>query len=170
MRALSLRCPFPWLMVKGYKPWENRSWNTNKRGWVLVHASRQYSVQDLLLARELIQRLDERPPEPVAQLYTALVQGQLASLQGAGAPLQTGGIVGAVRIDSVHPPILSGYAEPLPDWRILHQYGFKIGAAEEIPFTPCSGKQGFWRVSFHLQRVLEEKTPAWLWAELQKND
>lgn len=167
MRALSLRCPFPWLMVKGYKPWENRSWNTNKRGWVLVHASRSYSLADLHLARDLLARL-KGPPLPLVEMLETLVLGVLPD---DPCPwLRTGGIVGAIRIDGTAAPIRPGYSDPLPDWRILGQYGFKIGAAEELPFTPCSGKQGFWRVSFHLQRVLEEKTPPWLWAELQKND
>ncbi|MBA3351215.1 MAG: ASCH domain-containing protein [Blastocatellia bacterium] len=38
-RALSLRQPWAWLVVNGYKDIENRSWRTNHRGPLLIHAS-----------------------------------------------------------------------------------------------------------------------------------
>ena len=39
LRALSLRQPWAWLVVNGYKAIENRSWRTNHRGPLLIHAS-----------------------------------------------------------------------------------------------------------------------------------
>src|SRR2546421_11293269 len=36
--ALSLRQPWAWLVVNGYKDIENRSWRTNHRGPLLIHA------------------------------------------------------------------------------------------------------------------------------------
>ncbi|HTV55212.1 MAG TPA: ASCH domain-containing protein, partial [Terriglobia bacterium] len=39
MKALSIRQPWAWLIVNGFKPIENRSWNTNFRGRILIHAS-----------------------------------------------------------------------------------------------------------------------------------
>jgi len=39
MRALSLRQPWAWLVVNGYKEIENRSRRTNHRGALLIHAS-----------------------------------------------------------------------------------------------------------------------------------
>ena len=38
-RALSLRQPWAWLVVNGYKDVENRSWRTNHRGSLLIHTS-----------------------------------------------------------------------------------------------------------------------------------
>jgi len=38
MRALSIRQPWAWLIVNGYKDIENRSWRTKYRGPFLVHA------------------------------------------------------------------------------------------------------------------------------------
>ena len=37
--ALSVRQPWAWLIVHGYKDIENRMWRTNVRGRVLIHAS-----------------------------------------------------------------------------------------------------------------------------------
>jgi hypothetical protein len=39
LRALSLKQPWAWLIVNGYKDIENRSWRTNHRGPLLIHAS-----------------------------------------------------------------------------------------------------------------------------------
>jgi hypothetical protein len=40
MKALSIRQPWAWLIVKGYKDIENRTWATKLRGRVFVHASK----------------------------------------------------------------------------------------------------------------------------------
>ena len=41
MKALSVRQPWAWLLVHGFKDVENRSWKTRVRGTVAIHASRQ---------------------------------------------------------------------------------------------------------------------------------
>lgn len=38
LRALSIRQPWAWLIVHGYKDVENRSWATKHRGPLLIHA------------------------------------------------------------------------------------------------------------------------------------
>ncbi|WP_206002040.1 ASCH domain-containing protein [Paraburkholderia aromaticivorans] len=38
MKALSIRQPWAWLIVKGHKDIENRTWSTRFRGRVLIHA------------------------------------------------------------------------------------------------------------------------------------
>ena len=40
MKALSIRQPWAWLIVNGHKDIENRSWKTNFRGRVAVHAAK----------------------------------------------------------------------------------------------------------------------------------
>jgi len=40
MKAISIRQPWAWLICKGYKNLENRSWPTKFRGRVYVHAGR----------------------------------------------------------------------------------------------------------------------------------
>lgn len=42
MFALSIRQPWAWLIVNGYKDIENRSWPTKYRGPVLIHAGKSY--------------------------------------------------------------------------------------------------------------------------------
>lgn len=40
MKTLSIHQPWAWLIVHGYKTVENRSWRTNHRGPLAIHASR----------------------------------------------------------------------------------------------------------------------------------
>ena len=40
MLTLSVKQPFAWLIVNGFKDIENRTWRTNHRGPLAIHASR----------------------------------------------------------------------------------------------------------------------------------
>lgn len=42
MKALSIQQPWAWLIVEGYKPIENRTWNTSFRGEFLIHAGKTF--------------------------------------------------------------------------------------------------------------------------------
>lgn len=42
MKALSIRQPWAWLIVNGYKDVENRTWPTKFRGRIYVHAGRTF--------------------------------------------------------------------------------------------------------------------------------
>ena len=41
MKALSIKQPWAWLIVNGYKDIENRQWYTNYRGRIYIHAPKQ---------------------------------------------------------------------------------------------------------------------------------
>lgn len=43
MRCLSIQQPWPWLILSGHKPVENRTWATDYRGPVAIHAGRSRS-------------------------------------------------------------------------------------------------------------------------------
>ena len=56
MRALSIRQPWAWLVVHGYKDIENRTWSTEFRGRVYVHAGQRMAPDDYPELREYISR------------------------------------------------------------------------------------------------------------------
>ena len=66
MKALSIRQPWAWLIVNGYKDIENRSWSTDFRGRVYVHAGRKIKSGDFPEQRDYIEQsgifLPEEPP------------------------------------------------------------------------------------------------------------
>ncbi|CAN5711410.1 hypothetical protein BH18ACT15_BH18ACT15_15370 [soil metagenome] len=43
--ALSVRQPWAWAIIMGYKDVENRSWKTNHRGPLLIHAPRKVAPE-----------------------------------------------------------------------------------------------------------------------------
>jgi hypothetical protein len=47
VKALSIRQPWAWLIVTGHKDIENRSWRTNYRGPLLIHAGRAIDPSSL---------------------------------------------------------------------------------------------------------------------------
>jgi len=82
MKAISIRQPWAWLIVNGYKDIENRGWRTKIRGRVLIHAAKTIDTK----AIETLERTRHLLPDE----------------------FETGGIVGAVEIVDVvgyHPSI-----------------------------------------------------------------
>ncbi len=81
MKAISVQQPWAWLIVRGYKDIENRSWLTKQRGRVLIHAGQKFDHRALTNHR---------------------LRGTILSILTANGlkpeDLQRGGIVGSVEI------------------------------------------------------------------------
>lgn len=56
MRCLSIRQPWAWLVVNGYKDIENRTWSANFQGRIYVHAGQRMVADDYPEQREYIRR------------------------------------------------------------------------------------------------------------------
>jgi hypothetical protein len=54
MKALSIKQPWAWLIVRGWKDVENRKWKTNYRGPLLIHSSKNWDIKELERANKLI--------------------------------------------------------------------------------------------------------------------
>ncbi|MCW5851350.1 MAG: ASCH domain-containing protein [Anaerolineae bacterium] len=59
---LSVRQPWAWLIIHGGKDIENRSWRTNVRGRILIHASRSMEYSDEEAAEVCREYCVEPPP------------------------------------------------------------------------------------------------------------
>lgn len=116
--ALSIRQPWAWLIVNGYKPVENRDWPTNYRGPVLIHASKT------------------RDPEGYSQAL------QICELLGITLPplddLPKGGIVGEATLHDC-------VTESDSPW-FVGEHGFLLRDARPLPFVPLRGWLGFFNV------------------------
>lgn len=120
MKVLSIRQPWAWLLVNGWKDIENRAWPTLVRGPVLIHAGK------------------EMTPEEYRDCM------RFAIKRGLGIPvpeaLKRGGIVGIAR--------LFGCVKASPSPWFVGRYGFKFKDALPLPFFPCRGEQGFFNVDW----------------------
>ena len=122
--CLSVRQPWAWLIVNGWKNIENRDWPTRVRGRVLIHASKTMTQDDWLACSLFLQGfswgcdlLDKMP------------------LPGK---LERGGIVGeAVILDCVK--------RHDSEW-FCGEYGFVLAEQKPLPFVPYRGMLGFFRV------------------------
>ena len=63
MKALSIRQPWAWLIVNGYKDVENRTWSTNFHGRVYVHAGKKIDYGDFPGQRDYIRESGISLPE-----------------------------------------------------------------------------------------------------------
>jgi len=115
MKAISIRQPWAWLIVNGYKDIENRTWRTKYRGPVLIHAGQTMFKEDYLMASEI------------------------ASLAGVQIPLpdalEKGGIVGIATI--------TGCVDESPSPWFFGPKGFTLTDAKPLPFVPMKGKLSF---------------------------
>jgi hypothetical protein len=124
MRAISIRNPWAWLIVNGFKGIENRSWTTKFRGPVLIHASKGMTSSEyaagltMALIHPGLKHLAIRVPEP--------------------SLMERGGIVGYAEITDC----VSASASP---WFVGPQ-GFTLEKQRPLPFLPCKGALSFFTV------------------------
>ena len=110
MFTLAIRQPWAWLIVEGYKDIENRTWPTDYRGTLLIHASKK--------------------PDPD-------IKGLIADVRKAGYPIpdaermQYGGIVGICHLHDVVTRHHSGW--------FTGPYGFVLRGRRRLPFHAQRG-------------------------------
>jgi len=111
--ALSIKQPWAWLIAHGYKPIENRSWKTHKRGEIYIHAGKKFDFAGYNWVK--INFPDIPMPDP--------------------NDFEKGGIVGKATIASC-------VSHSQSDW-FFGAYGFELTNPETMLFIPCLGKLGF---------------------------
>lgn len=126
MKALSILQPWAWLIVRGLKDIENRSWKPwnpglKFRGQFLVHAGKGFDKDfDWLMAEDLLQA-----PMPAPSFFDNL----------------RGGIVGTAEITG----IVAASDSP---W-FFGPIGLTIANARPLPFMPLRGQLGFFDVDYN---------------------
>jgi len=122
--AISIRQPWAWLIVNGFKNIENRTWSTKFRGPVLIHAGLKVD-DDFDFGFDI--------PHP-------LPEGQYVPWGDSGWPKKPdmfGGIVGIAEVTDC----VTASASP---W-FFGPFGFVLENVRPVPFQPCRGQLGFFR-------------------------
>lgn len=123
--ALSIRQPWSFFIVHGFKPVENRTWQTSYRGPVLIHAGGKPAPG-----------ISEHDSEVKEFISDCLGGRQYPALTEEHAPM--GGIVGVAEIVDC----VEEYDSP---W-FAGDYGFVLANARPLPFVPMLGKLGIFRL------------------------
>lgn len=122
MRALSIRQPWAWCIVNGYKDVENRDWKREITGEILIHASRFTDPAGYeFLRREL--------PE----LYAIVPKADV---------IERGGIVGKATITGWVSSHLSIW------FKGKYAFVFDTDKSTPLPFKPCAGQLGFFTAAY----------------------
>jgi|SRR5947209_791108 len=118
-RALSVKQPWAWLIVNGFKDIENRSWRTNHRGPLLIHAG--LSDEFLTLSFK----------DEIKQTYGVVLPDAA----------EIGGIVGLVDVvDCVkqHPS----------KWKFRGSWGWVLENPRRLLSRKCKGSLGLFNPKF----------------------
>lgn len=153
MKVLSVKQPWAWLITNGIKQVENRTWKTNHRGDLLIHACKEWDaindsndpgtvLQDLTLLAKLhgyedVLNIDTWPQQPNGAIDLS--------------EFRTGGIVGKCRVAACLPPE-QNTREKLGLFSVRDHYAWIIQGAEELEFKPCKGKLGLWNYDYEPKR------------------
>lgn len=129
MKALSIRQPWAWLIVNGFKDIENRTWSTRFRGPVLIHASKGMTRGEYEDVEDMLDPLYPLHDKRLSELGIKLPPYQ---------SLQRGGIVGIAEIVDC----IQQHQSP---W-FFGDHGFVIRNARQLPFMPFNGALGFFDV------------------------
>lgn len=125
--VISVRQPWAWLIINGGgKDIENRNWFTKVRGRVLIHAAKGMTRDEYTQVGRFF-----------AQLW---VQGKVPEtlFMPKYEELQRGGIIGSVEI-------VDCVSQSESPW-FFGRYGFVLRDPQPLPFYPCRGQLGFFRI------------------------
>ncbi|MFQ6403461.1 hypothetical protein ACIDE9_01745 [Methylophilus sp. 'Pure River'] len=135
IKALSFKQPFAWLIANGYLLVDDRSWGTQYRGPMLIHASKG-------LYEEYYQYIKSHTDVPIPDKDK----------------LQYGGVVGIARLVLCSKPgeLPAGISrEQRAHFGGVHQeyYGFLFAQATPLPLMPCAGKLGIFEIDIDQLRA-----------------
>lgn len=119
MKTLSIRQPWAWLIVHGYKPVENRTWGTPFRGEFFVHAGLTFDKEGYCWVCETFPNIPM--PQP--------------------SEFELGGIVGKSTLADCIPPG-SDLDADMEAW-YFDKFGFLLQNSQPLPFQRLKGKLGF---------------------------
>lgn len=119
MKAISICNPWAWLIVHGFKPVENRSWATNYRGPIAIHAGKKSGWQQI---------------EDWAWVRDTFPEIELPALSA----MPSGGIIGRADLTDCVTTHKSKF--------FFGRYGFVLENAKPTHFYRYSGQLGLFTV------------------------
>jgi hypothetical protein len=153
LRGLTLRQPWAWAIADQGKTIENRTWKTNYRGLVAIHAGA---------------RVDDIDTLPVSEAQAALDSFHEAAESAGRLPreairIRLGQVVAVAELTGIHPATECAVPGPPPvrlcsPWAVHGEFHWQLAnvrpLAEPIPWK---GALGLWRVPDDLEQAITEQ-------------
>lgn len=146
MKVLSIRQPWASLIVKGCKDVENRTWKTDYRGPIAIHASGTFDWS-------FFKFIDEFDQTDVLRFYVPAIRryfGMDGSKKITKNQNKFSAIIGTVMLDHITPPdeaatIIESTDQDFSDWASSGCYWWHLSGAKELENPiPCKGKLNLW--------------------------
>jgi len=141
--GLSLREPWLWLVLQGWKPIENRKWATRYRGQIFLHRAkglprRYYDDAATFCADNL--ELDL----PSFAFFKDLERPGFAGVARIAGCQANDALLDVLKLG---PPASRAAALAEPDrWRMRGQYGFALADVRELELVKCNGALGLFPI------------------------
>ena len=137
--ALTVQQPWAWAIAEGLKPIENRSWRTNYRGLIAIHAGLgidHYAVMPTGAAERALKVLRAK--------------ATLADAIPAGTPhIRRGGIVAVAELTGIHG------ADWCSPWAVRDGWHWELASVRRLPDpVPCKGRLGLWKLPEDTERTV----------------
>lgn len=131
-KALSVRQPYAWLIVNGWKPVENRSRRANIRGRILIHAGLKFDHEGEQWVRKTFPTI----PLPGATGRWSRSDWDLGGIVGEAE------VTGCVTKGQMFEDSEPHYWRHASPW-FTGPFGYVLANARPLPFIPCRGMLGF---------------------------
>lgn len=140
--ALTLKPAWAWLVCAGYKDIENRSWNTLKRGKILIHASKNMTASEYGQVHAFAFSISETIARALPD-YPTLMRDF------------SGRIIGQAVLADVYEPFPK---KPTSPWHFEDHFGFKLESACLFEHRlPYKGALGFFYLDAISEKIMKEK-------------
>lgn len=136
MKALSIMQPWAWLIVMGYKPLENRTWQTPYRGTLLIHASQKMDTDGIIWLQKNMTDIADL----VFNHFKIIITGTNENPRFYCDRSELGGIIGQAELYDI-------VTNAPSNWAVTDQYHWMMRDAKPLEFIPCLGTLGVWTPS-----------------------
>lgn len=133
MKAISIRPPWAWAILHANKDIENRTWRTNIRGTIAIHASQTMSRP---YYESAVEEIKKAAPNAKVPPFEMMVRGA---------------IIGLVEIVGCEERTKS-------KWHVPNHYGFMLANPRALREPiPCDGRLSFWEVPDDIARRISRE-------------
>lgn len=147
MRALTIRQPWAWAIAAGHKPIENRSWTTDHRGEVAIHAGRRWDQRGAE---------DPRIVKAAADAAAGATLGALLVLAGSPQITPLGALVAVADLTHICSAAIRGNPCDCGPWAQPGEWHWQLANIRPLSEPVlCSGRQGLWHTPLAADAALE---------------
>lgn len=139
MKAISLWNPYPYFILNGIKHYETRSWKTNYRGKIAIHACKKNDIQIQTIIKEL--SLLSGKLEDKEQFMKSLENVEYGKI------ICTADLVNCIEITPNFFKTLSASEKMVGDYR-FGRFAWELENIQPIKPIPAKGGQRLWNWNY----------------------